>query len=181
MGFFHDEIALVFCAFSYECCCLCNETYKYDEFRVQLCIDDVFDIPSSFPPWARHRVSEHANAKVRNRTSSERVCMSKSRLIDLSSASSFTASIKVSKQMDRVVFPSATPSLMQTGTCSTRRGAICRNLSLRQKARRQHSRYDEILIQLKLTSFIGIEAFCESFNDGQPQHIIVGGRSRKCT
>lgn len=133
MGLFHDDVALVFCAFSYECCRLCDETCKYNESGV--CVDSLFNKPSSFPPCARHSDSEHVKAKVRNRTSSERVCMSRSRLMDLSSASSLTASIKASRQLDSVVFPSATPSRIQTATCSTRRGTICLNLSLRQKTR----------------------------------------------
>lgn len=138
-----------------------QQSLRINEFGHGHIEDVVFYVPSNFPPWARHKVSEHVSAKIRVRTSSERVCMSRSRLIDLISVSSFTASIKASRQPDNVVFPSGISSRMQTDTCSTKRGAICLNFSLRQKARTVHLwQWVKTAGKYALTSFVWIKAFC---------------------
>ena len=94
--------------------------------------------PRSLPPWFRHSFSEHVKVKIRSLTSSERVCIRRLRLIDLSRVSSVTLSTKALRQSNSNGCPCVKLDRLQTATCSIRGGANWRSLSSRQNAVERH-------------------------------------------
>lgn len=80
--------------------------------------------PNSFPPWIFQRDSEQVRAKRRSLESSERVCIRRSVLIDLSSMCSVAQSVRPPRQSRSNVFAAALLNITQTGTCPTSCGMI---------------------------------------------------------
>ena len=135
LGLFHDKITFIFCTLCKKCSCFCDVACT----AMSECWNSrIRSLPCNFTPCDRHKTSEHAKAKVRRRTSSERVCISRLRLMDFSKVSSDTAPVIASKQCGKAVLLSVVANRMQVGSCSTIAGTICLSLSSRQKSDDKH-------------------------------------------
>jgi hypothetical protein len=88
-----------------------NPTGRVSILGALFCYDHV---PISFRPFVNQMFSLQANANIRARESSERVCIKILRLMDLSKATSVAQSTIALKQAGNVDFPSGALSLRQT-------------------------------------------------------------------
>lgn len=91
------------------------------------------NIPSSLPPCDLQSASEHDNANIRTRESSERVCIKMSRLTDFTIVSSAMLSNNARMHSCRWALPSTKFNLTETSIWRVTADETCRSLSLRQK------------------------------------------------